>query len=373
MILTALDEHSVLSVLVRVPYEHHDSVRATCRQFRDIARSHAFRLQREASGCVESFVVVAGGYDKAHHRHRAECWALVGRRWRALPPLPEARDSALVAARGREMFVFGGLVGAENPQPGGRVETNTAVSGVRYCAAENQWRACAPMPRRHGGGAVGALTAPARRDEARDETDLAERAPREGRARVHIVVAGGYEQSDQFGPSTAPRAHVDAYDPERDAWAARAPMPRAVSGAASGAVGGGARLLIAGGGGLEAYDAAADAWSAAGALADPPQNLMASTAGRGAVVDGRLWVAGGFDENSRNSAATFSYDEAANRWHAGPKLPNERSAFRAVGHRGTLVVVGGGPPLVLVGGLWSELPPLPLPVDFPAVASVVFG
>ena len=161
MIWTALDEHSVLSVLVRVPYEHHDSVRdAATPRHRALARvpfaARGLRLRRELCrrrGRLRQSV-------PPPRRGRA----LVGRRWRARrrSRRATARSSRLAAAR---CLCSAGSSARKTRSP---AAASRPTPPFQACgtAAENQWRACAPMPRRHGGAPPARGRRP-RRDEAR--------------------------------------------------------------------------------------------------------------------------------------------------------------------------------------------------------------
>ena len=89
-------DHQVITVLVRVPFTSHDTLRAVCRRTNALLRSSAFREERRESGYAERGVVVAGGVRGGDRT--GDCWLLVGRRWRPIAPLSDPRSSACSAA-----------------------------------------------------------------------------------------------------------------------------------------------------------------------------------------------------------------------------------------------------------------------------------
>lgn len=90
-----------------------------------------------------------------------------------------------------------------------------------------------------------------------------------------------------------------------------------------------------------------------------------------AVVDGKIWVAGGLLASGAATARVEAYDPASNTWSRGPDLPIAVHHSMAVGFRGRLVVLGGfvpsggsafGPAIDRVfelrDGRWEALPRL---------------
>ena len=116
---------------------------------------------------------------------------------------------------------------------------------------------------------------------------------------------------------------------------------------------------------LQGFDLSTRSWKVRAPLPQPRcYATCTQLGGRLFVVGGDL--KGGYDDRLR--AEVFSYDPRADRWRSESPLPldtyggGSRSAMvRAVAHEGRVVVVGikAAPPLALVGGAWTELPPLP--------------
>lgn len=102
-----------------------------------------------------------------------------------------------------------------------------------------------------------------------------------------------------------------------------------------------------------------------------------------AVVEGKIYVAGGLLANGTATRTVEVYDPAANSWSAAPDLPIAIHHAMAVGFRGRLVVLGGFRPgsgtafgpatdrvFELRGGRWAELPRLRRPRAAGAAAAV---
>jgi hypothetical protein len=100
-------EDSLRSVLVRVPFADHGTMRALCSRIRDLLRSPAFREERLESGCAEHAVVVAGG--RRDCRPTAECQLLTGGRWLSIAPMSGPRSLACSVVLDGELWVLGGL------------------------------------------------------------------------------------------------------------------------------------------------------------------------------------------------------------------------------------------------------------------------
>jgi N-acetylneuraminic acid mutarotase len=102
---------------------------------------------------------------------------------------------------------------------------------------------------------------------------------------------------------------------------------------------------------------------------------MARFEANGAVVDGQLWVLGGFTSHDLQVTRRVDiYDPAADAWRAGPDLPSAYTHIAIVPFGGDLFVAGGftgaftgaRPPTTdavwrwsAADGAWSMGPPLP--------------
>ncbi len=135
---------------------------------------------------------------------------------------------------------------------------------------------------------------------------------------------------------------VDRYDPGSGAWLAAAPLlhPRAFAMAWAD----GHQIYVAGGIGAagpltstEVYDPATGNWTEDPGLFAP---LPAPRYAAGdAVLDGRLWVIGGFDTG--DSDRTLYWSPAGNAWQPGPALAVAASRSEAAALAAGLYTVGG--------------------------------
>lgn len=156
-----------------------------------------------------------------------------------------------------------------------------------------------------------------------------------------VWVAGGWRRAD---------GHLDELwrlDPGTGAWSARAPMPtpRAFHALVVLERGGAARLVATGGDGpraarsAEAYDVARDRWERLAPLATPRDRHAAC------ALDGRVVVLGGMTVDGEgepvDTASVEALDPTGERWEAWPPLPEPRHGHRAVVLDGELWVVGG--------------------------------
>jgi N-acetylneuraminic acid mutarotase len=189
-----------------------------------------------------------------------------------------------------------------------------------------------------------------------------------------LYVMGGEIDGASSGRPPTFVAHTWVHDPAVGGWVARAPMPTARSGGGSAVVDG--RIYVAGGrppGGsaFEVYDPATDQWER---LPDLPtqRNHLAM-----AAVNGRIIVAGG-----RFQAGAFGertdlveiYDPATRSWTRGAPLPAPVGGITSAVHAGCMFVFGGEGEMSHALGLtpttyaydpgadrWARLPDLIIP------------
>ena len=119
---------------------------------------------------------------------------------------------------------------------------------------------------------------------------------------------------------------VSRYDYTTNTWSNVAPLPVALSQAATGAANG--KIYVAGGfiGGtsvtnaLRIYDIATNTWTSGANMPTSPGVEAAAAA----VVNGKFYVMGGDDFNNGLNT-TFIYDIATNTWTTGATLPDMRT------------------------------------------------
>ncbi len=195
--------------------------------------------------------------------------------WKALAPMPTRRGSPVAVTVGDKMYVIGGAM-----TPPGSKETAvhpqrphvSAATVEEYDPASNTWRqrASMPTPRNHATAGV---------------------------VNGKVYVIGGRAGAAFISAGSSNVDVVEEYDPSTDTWgSARARMPSARSAMASGVHGG--RIYVTGGEGqnaqmmytfraLEAYDPAANRWSALPSMPVSRHGLA------GAVIGNRLHMVSG--------------------------------------------------------------------------------
>lgn len=187
-------------------------------------------------------------------------------------------------------------------------------------------------------------------------------------AQGKLYVIGGQSGASGGGPFLDT---VFEYDPAESTWSQRTSMPTARGGGAAAVIDG--KIYVAGGrpprgSDFAVYDPGSDAWTT---LPDLPtaRNHLAV-----AAVDGRVYVVGGrFGAGFRSEMTNVLeiYDPATNAWTAGPPMPTVRGGLNAVAANGCLHVFGGeGSGGVFAehqlydpaAGEWRTLEPMPIPV-----------
>lgn len=235
--------------------------------------------------------------------------------WATLAPAPTKRTEAVGAAADGKIYVLGGFL-----SPTISVLAKLAISDVveEYDPAANSWTTKAPLPSglHHAGAAA---------------------------AGGKLYVIGGYTRS--LLNVWHPVATVYMYDPAKNAWTERSPMPTPRGALAvvehQGklyAIGGydGSNNIAA----LEVYDPATDSWGTKPPLPTPRDHLTA------AVVRGQIYAIGGRlnGNHSQNLPVVEAYDPRTDRWTRVADMPTARSGITAGVIRDTIYVVGGEAP-----------------------------
>ena len=154
------------------------------------------------------------------------------------------------------------------------------------------------------------------------------------------------------------------------------PAPRAGSAAGDGA--GGATTAGGAGGATTAGGATGFSWTEA---APRP---VARFEANGVVVDGELWVMGGFLSSSLDVTKRVDiYDPSTDRWRLGPELPDAETHLGVANIGGDILLVGGFKGNVLTrtttagvwrwsaaDATWTACPDLPTPRAAAAAALI---
>lgn len=166
-----------------------------------------------------------------------------------------------------------------------------------------------------------------------------------------------------------------AYDPVTDQWLGRALLPTPMSDGVSGAIGG--KLYVLGGwtgpGGnagttttklFYVYDPAVDQWS------QLPSPTYTHADAAGGVINGKFYVAGGFDETGAATNKVEVFDPVTNQWSARAAMPTASYTAAGTAASGRLYVIGGNDGRAIrafvqrydaATDTWTTLPSLPSP------------
>ncbi|MEA3015631.1 MAG: hypothetical protein QOI38_353 [Sphingomonadales bacterium] len=201
-----------------------------------------------------------------------------------------------------------------------------------------------------------------------------------------LYVIGGEIDGASTGRPETFVANVWMHDPAVGGWVARAPMPTARGGGGKAVLDG--RIYVAGGrppGGsaFEVYDPATDRWER---LPDLPtqRNHLAMVA-----INGKIYVAGGRTgpgAMAERVDVVEIYDPETRRWSRGAPLPAPRGGITGAAHAGCMFVFGGEGERTHVLGLtpntyaydpradrWTTLPNLPIAVHGLKGSAVIGG
>jgi N-acetylneuraminic acid mutarotase len=249
-----------------------------------------------------------------------------------------------------------------------RSETSTALVGTRLFVL---------------GGYPGArITSDAVQvyDSATDSWSLGPTLPRPLHHTMTAVVDGrlfiiGGEAGNPTGSESVFQDRMYMLDETADTWVERAAMPTARSGGGSAVIDG--KIYVAGGrpprgSGLAVYDPALDQWTVLPNIPTQRNHLAVG------AVNGRLYVAGGRFGGGGGSEMTDImeiYDTRQNTWSSGTPMLSPRAGTAAVVADGCLYVIGGEGNDADPRGIfeqnevfdpatnsWHSLAPLPTPV-----------
>jgi N-acetylneuraminic acid mutarotase len=155
-----------------------------------------------------------------------------------------------------------------------------------------------------------------------------------------IYAIGGVAGSSSSYSSVETYSTVEEYDPATDTWTAKSEMPT-TRGSHSANVVDGKIYIIGGTRGaafssdriqtVEVYDPATDTWTQKG---DMPRGIGA---GYSSVVDGKIYVIGGYGGAQR----VDEYDPATDTWTMKSDMPTRRHALSTSTLDGKIYAIGG--------------------------------
>lgn len=232
-----------------------------------------------------------------------------------------AHHTALATLNGK-IYVIGGYAASNTSRPGWLPIDNT----WEYDPGADSWKELAPLPFARGSAVA-----------------------YEYKGRIYVIGGNGMHPGVKPAPlwsDMAQRSYadVDEYDPATNSWRARTPMPTPRNHMFGGIVDG--KIYVIGGrlgpsfiGAatnvdiVEQYDPEADKWGA-----PQPRMLTPRSGGGSGVYNGRIYVAGGEQQDHRMFAAFRAlemFDPKAQIWTPMPLMPTPRHGFAAafIGNR----------------------------------------
>ena len=258
-----------------------------------------------AVGVVDGILYAVGGDTGADpYLSLLEAYNPTTNTWKSKATMPTARSVLAVGVVNGILYAVGGI----SKHVAGRILDTVEA----YNPATDTWTTKAPMPTPRFGLAVGVVDG------------------------ILYAVGGGGGQ---------PLTTVESYDPATNAWTTRAPMPTMrnpffAAGVVNGilyVVGGsccnpghGSRLL----GTLEAYNPTKNAWTTKPPMPTPRLKFAAG------VVNQVLYAVGGETDDGLVGIVE-AYDPIANRWTSKAALPSGRFLHAAGAANGILYVTGG--------------------------------
>ena len=244
-----------------------------------------------------------------------------GGRWTVKAPIPTPRGGLAVEVVNGILYAVGGAI--THPGVGGYPEYTEFLSTVEaYNPATNSWSSRAPLPTPRYGVAVGVVDG------------------------ILYAVGGMSNETGRTGWNQwpLPLDAMDAYDPVRDAWTAKAPMPIRRYGHGVGVAKG--MLYAVGGetgietGLMEAYDPITNRWTVKAPMPSPRKSLSLG------VVNDILYAVGGIccgccELEGKILRTVEAYDPTTNTWTPKAPLPAPRAGFAVGVANQVLYAVGG--------------------------------
>ncbi len=208
-----------------------------------------------------------------------------------------------------------------------------------------------------------------------------------------IGVIGGklYMSGGQWEPATGGirglHPGLNVYDPVLNTWTKKADMPKRIASGVTGVING--KLYVLGGScdncgperiirRLYRYDPATNVWTALAWAPNP------HSAGAGAVINGKFYVAGGVGHDGEPSKQLDVFDPLTGKWKTLAPMPTARLGVAGAAIQNKLYILGAGhgdPRLRAnhveaydpVTNTWSTKTPMSLDRGFLAAAGLTFG
>jgi N-acetylneuraminic acid mutarotase len=293
---------------------------------------------------VNGKIYAIGGFNGVTQLAVNEEYNPVTDTWTTKVSMPTARSGFAVAVYQNKIYCIGGTTGDSDNSVSGF----TGVTEV-YDPATDTWETKKPMP-----------------------TPRADVCANVVNGKIYCMGGKKYWGVDPFYQELNA---TEVYDPVRNYWAIRSPMPIPVLGAASAVLDG--KIYVVGGsrhfqagwdlatvGSNQVYDPEDDAWSTRTSLPTTESYAAAGTT-RGVTAPKRIYFVGGSSQTTYSSA-TYAYDSAGNVWSTVASMPTSRVYLAVAVVDDILYAIGG-----LDGENWRDVNEQYTPVGYGTVPPVL--
>ena len=239
--------------------------------------------------------------------------------WTTKSPMPTPRSGFAIVVYQNRIYCIGGTTGDSD----NFVSGFTGVNEV-YDPAADKWDTKVPMP-----------------------TPRADLCANVVNGKIYCIGGKKYWGVDPFYQELNT---TEVYDPARNIWTTKSPMPIPVLGAASAVLDG--KIYVIGGSrhfqvgwdlatvaSNQVYDPENDAWSTRRSL-PTAESYAAAEATSGVTAPKKIYVVGGSNQTNYSSV-TYAYDSKGNVWTTGASMPTPRVYLALAVVDEVLYAIGG--------------------------------
>jgi len=265
--------------------------------------------------------------------------------WTTKKSMPTARSGFAIVVYQNKIYCIGGTTG----------DSDNLVSGFTgvvevYDPATDKWETKTPMPTPRADLCIGVVD-----------------------GKIYCIGGKKYWGVDPFYQELNT---TEVYDPIRNFWITKSPMPIPVLGAASGVLDG--KIYVVGGSrhfqagwdlstvaSNQVYDPEDDSWSTRASL-PAARSYAAAGVTIGVTAPKKIYVIGGSNQTTYSSV-TYVYDSAGNVWSTVASMPTSRVYFAVAVVDDILYAIGG-----LDGDDWIDVNEQYMPVGYGTVPPVLY-
>jgi N-acetylneuraminic acid mutarotase len=293
---------------------------------------------------VNGKIYAIGGFDGNKQLAVNEEYNPVTDTWTTKTSMPTARSGFAVAVYQNKIYCIGGTTGDSDNSVSGF----TGVTEV-YDPATDDWETETPMP-----------------------TPRADLSANVVNGKIYCIGGKKYWGVDPFYQELNA---TEVYDPDRNFWTTKSPMPIPVLGAASAVLDG--KIYVIGGSrhfqvgwelstvsSNQVYDVGNDAWSTRASL-PKTESYAAAGATSGVTAPKRIYFVGGSNQTNY-SMVTYAYDSTSNAWGTVAAMPTPRVYLAVAVVDDILYAIGG-----FDGVNWLDVNEQYVPVGYGTVPPVL--